>query len=63
MCLVMNKDLMIIHSGTEAYERAKKLKDLFLEFTSHLRLLYKRFSAEEMMILQTQQQFKQVIDV
>lgn len=63
MCLVMDKDLMVVHSGSEAYERAKKLKDLFLEFTSHQRLLYKKFSVEEMMLLQTQQQFNQIIHV
>ncbi|KAF3685219.1 hypothetical protein FXO37_00839 [Capsicum annuum] len=60
----LDKDLMVVHSGTEAYERAKQLKDLFQEFTSHQQVLYKRFAVEEMMILQKQQQqFNQIIDV
>ncbi|XP_070006891.1 uncharacterized protein [Nicotiana sylvestris] len=54
-----DKDLMVVHSGTETYKRAKQLKDLFLEFTTHLKQLYQKFSVEEMMILQTQQQFNQ----
>ncbi|KAM3395136.1 putative protein isoform X1 [Capsicum galapagoense] len=67
MCLgtSLDKDLMVVHSGTEAYETAKQLKDLFQEFTSHQRELYKKFSVEEMTILQEQQQqqLNQITDV
>ncbi|PHT42810.1 hypothetical protein CQW23_16835 [Capsicum baccatum] len=67
MCLgtSLDKDLMVVHSGTEAYETAKQLKDLFQEFTSHQRELYKKFSVEEMTILQEQQQqqHNQITDV
>ncbi|XP_016580458.2 uncharacterized protein LOC107878091 isoform X2 [Capsicum annuum] len=61
----LDKDLMVVHSGTEAYETAKQLKDLFQEFTSHQRELYKKFSVEEMTILQEQQQqqLNQITDV
>ncbi|XP_060190264.1 uncharacterized protein LOC132619350 [Lycium barbarum] len=57
MCLgtSLDKDLMVVRSGTETYERAMQLKNLFLEFTSHLQQLYKKFSGEEMMILQFNQ--------
>ncbi|KAG5604998.1 hypothetical protein H5410_026490 [Solanum commersonii] len=33
------QDLLIVHSGSEAYRKANQEKDLFLEFMSHQQTL------------------------
>ncbi|KAH0711188.1 hypothetical protein KY284_012615 [Solanum tuberosum] len=43
----MCQDLIIVHSGSEAYIKANQAKDLFLEFTSHQQRLYKKLASEE----------------
>ncbi|XP_059276931.1 uncharacterized protein LOC132031088 isoform X1 [Lycium ferocissimum] len=41
------RDLIVVHSGSEAYRRANQAKDLFLEFMSHQQRLYKKLALEE----------------
>lgn len=48
----MCQDLIIVHSGSEAYIKANQAKDLFLEFTSHQQRLYKKLASEERLFLQ-----------
>ncbi|CAH9071759.1 unnamed protein product [Cuscuta europaea] len=42
---------MVVHSGSEAYKRAKRLKDLFMDFSNHEQLLLKRLIEEEARVL------------
>uniref|UniRef100_M1BGX1 Uncharacterized protein n=1 Tax=Solanum tuberosum TaxID=4113 RepID=M1BGX1_SOLTU len=46
------QDLLIVHSGNEAYRKANQEKDLFLEFMSHQQRLYKKLALEERLFLQ-----------
>ncbi|WMV59801.1 hypothetical protein MTR67_053186 [Solanum verrucosum] len=46
------QDLIIVHSGSEAYRKANQAKDLFLEFMSHQQRLYKKLASEERLFLQ-----------
>ncbi|XP_055800963.1 uncharacterized protein LOC129870268 isoform X2 [Solanum dulcamara] len=46
------QDLIIVHSGSEAYRRANQAKDLFLEFMTHQQRLYKKLALEERLFLQ-----------
>lgn len=45
--------LRIVSRGTKEYERGQKLKDIFMEYTDHQRVLYQRFALEESKILQS----------
>nr|XP_009616568.1 uncharacterized protein LOC104109072 isoform X4 [Nicotiana tomentosiformis] len=49
------QDLIVVHSGSEAYRRAHQAKDLFLEFMTHQQRLYKKLALEESVFLQTLQ--------
>ncbi|KAG5627731.1 hypothetical protein H5410_012949, partial [Solanum commersonii] len=46
------QDLIIVHSGSEAYRKANQAKDYFLEFMSHQQRLYKKLASEERLFLQ-----------
>ena len=39
--------LKVVRLGTEEYERAKKSKDLYMEFRNHVNGLVKRLDMEE----------------
>lgn len=45
--------LRIVSRGTREYERGRKLKDIFLAFTDHLRGLHQQLALEESKILQS----------
>lgn len=49
------QDLIIVHSGSEAYIKANQAKDLFLEFMAHQQRLHKKLALEERSFLQMQQ--------
>ncbi|CAH9091474.1 unnamed protein product [Cuscuta epithymum] len=46
-----NEVAMVVHSGSEAYRRAKRLKELFMDFSNHEQLLLKRLKEEEARVL------------
>lgn len=43
----------MVHLGTEAYNRAKQLRELFMEFLDHENRVIKRLAFEENRILQS----------
>lgn len=49
----IDKELTVVHLGTEAYMKAKQLMSLFLDFEQHKRRLQKRLAYEEMRILES----------
>ncbi|CAA2984634.1 uncharacterized protein LOC111412052 [Olea europaea subsp. europaea] len=49
----INKELTVVHSGTEAYRKAKQLMSLFMDFEQHKQRLHKRLAYEEMRILES----------
>ncbi|GAV68456.1 hypothetical protein CFOL_v3_11959, partial [Cephalotus follicularis] len=46
-------ELKVVHSGSEEFRTAKGLKDLFMEFAEHQKLLHVRLVTEERKILQS----------
>ncbi|XP_043804536.1 uncharacterized protein LOC110628454 isoform X3 [Manihot esculenta] len=48
----ITNDLKVVYSGSEEYRTAKRLRDLFMEFSEHQQRLHKRLALEEQMILQ-----------
>ncbi|XP_027170102.1 uncharacterized protein LOC113769955 isoform X1 [Coffea eugenioides] len=47
------KELQVVPSGTEAYKTAMQLRDLYIDFVNHEKLLYKRLAFEESRILKS----------
>ncbi|GMI70909.1 hypothetical protein HRI_000760200 [Hibiscus trionum] len=46
----LNNELKVVCSGTKEYEKAKEVRDLFLQFIDHQKRLYKKLCAEEISI-------------
>ncbi|XP_021656817.2 uncharacterized protein LOC110647344 isoform X2 [Hevea brasiliensis] len=48
----ITNDLKVVYPGSEEYRTAKRLRDLFMEFSEHQQQLHKRLALEEQKILQ-----------
>ncbi|CAI9090782.1 OLC1v1025631C3 [Oldenlandia corymbosa var. corymbosa] len=51
----LKQELKVVYSGTEAYNTAKQLRDLFVDFLHHEQLLYERLVLKETEILKSSQ--------
>ncbi|KAL3510045.1 hypothetical protein ACH5RR_029446 [Cinchona calisaya] len=49
----LNKELKVVHTGTEAYKIAKQMRDLYMEYANHKQLLSRRLAWEECRILES----------
>ncbi|KAL2474457.1 SAWADEE domain-containing protein [Abeliophyllum distichum] len=49
----IDKELKLVHSGTEAYRKAKQLMSLFMDFEQHVQRLHKSLALKEMRTLES----------